>query len=107
MAGRPRTRFARLNGITCGAMTRKGTACQCKSLLRGGKCKFHGGMSTGAKTAEGKAKQLAGLYRWLAQQRARKDGLNAELGAGSEWDGNTGQTAHPLARSRPRMRDMG
>jgi hypothetical protein len=29
-------------------------------------------MSTGAKTPEGKAKQLAGFYRWLAQYRADK-----------------------------------
>ncbi len=72
MAGRPRTRFARLNGLTCGAKTRKGTPCQCKALLRGGKCKFHGGMSTGAKTPEGKTRQLAGFYRWLAQYRSQK-----------------------------------
>jgi len=72
MAGRPRTRYARLNGLICGAKTRRGTPCQCKALLRGGKCKFHGGMSTGAKTPQGKARQLAGFYRWLAQKNAQK-----------------------------------
>ena len=75
MAGRPRTRYARLNALTCGAKTRKGIPCKCKALLRGGKCKFHGGMSTGAKTPEGKARQLAGRMRWLAEQRAKKAGL--------------------------------
>lgn len=33
----------------CGAKTRKGTPCQCKQLFRGGRCKFHGGLSTGPK----------------------------------------------------------
>ena len=40
--------------------------CQCKLLLRGGKCRFHGGMSTGAKTPEGKARSMAALRSgWL------------------------------------------
>ena len=56
----------------CGAMNRRGLPCQCKLLLKGGKCKFHGGMSTGAKTPEGKAKSIAALRaghaRWLAKK---------------------------------------
>ncbi len=50
----------------CGAKNRRGLPCQCKLLLRGNKCKFHGGMSTGAKTPEGKARSLAALREgWL------------------------------------------
>jgi len=50
----------------CGAKNRKGLPCQCKLLLRGGKCRFHGGMSTGAKTPEGKARSMAALRSgWL------------------------------------------
>ncbi len=41
---------ARARNLTCGAKTRKGTPCQRKLLLRGGKCPNHGGMSTGPKT---------------------------------------------------------
>jgi hypothetical protein len=37
----------------CGAKTRRGTPCQCPSM-RNGRCKLHGGRSTGAKTAEGR-----------------------------------------------------
>ena len=46
-----------LNKLTCGAKTRAGTPCQLTSLYGGnGRCKFHGGASTGPKTAVGKAK---------------------------------------------------
>jgi hypothetical protein len=59
----------------CGAKNRKGLPCQCKLLLKGGKCKFHGGMSTGAKTPEGKERSIealrAGWLKWRA--RVRKD----------------------------------
>ncbi|MDL2317076.1 hypothetical protein LJC59_08400, partial [Desulfovibrio sp. OttesenSCG-928-A18] len=36
-----------LRGLTCGARTRKGTPCKLKDLYRSGRCKFHGGLSTG------------------------------------------------------------
>ena len=41
---------------TCGARTRHGAACQSRVLRRGGRCKNHGGLCTGPKTPEGKAK---------------------------------------------------
>jgi len=49
----------------CGAKTRRGTGCQCKKLLRGHRCKFHGGMSTGPRTPEGKARSAANLKNAL------------------------------------------
>lgn len=45
----------------CGAKTRRGTSCQCKKLLRGGRCKLHGGMSTGPRTPEGKVRSAGNL----------------------------------------------
>jgi hypothetical protein len=45
----------------CGARNRQGRPCQCKKLLGGRKCKFHGGMSTGPRTPEGKARSAANL----------------------------------------------
>ena len=36
----------------CGAKTRRGTACQCPAM-RNGRCRLHGGLSTGPRTAEG------------------------------------------------------
>lgn len=44
-----------LRGLTCGARTRSGTPCKRKDLYRSGRCKLHGGLSTGPTTAEGKA----------------------------------------------------
>lgn len=34
-------------GLTCGAKTRAGTPCKRSDLYASGRCKFHGGMSTG------------------------------------------------------------
>lgn len=51
----------RLRGLACGAKTRKGLPCKRTGLMRSGRCKFHGGMSTGPKTAEGRAKAIANL----------------------------------------------
>ena len=54
----------------CGARTRRGTACLCQGTGRGGRCKFHGGASTGPKTDAGRAKIAA-------VQRARWERLRA------------------------------
>lgn len=58
--------------VICGAKTRKGTPCRCKSEPGKRRCKFHGGKSTGAKTPEGKARIAeANRLRW-AQWRAER-----------------------------------
>jgi hypothetical protein len=36
----------------CGAKTRRGTLCQCPAM-KNGRCRLHGGLSTGPKTEEG------------------------------------------------------
>jgi len=36
----------------CSAKTRRGTRCQCPAMANG-RCRLHGGLSTGAKTLEG------------------------------------------------------
>lgn len=50
----------------CGARKKDGERCRSKDLHRGGKCKFHGGLSTGARTPEGKARSIAAMRagRW-------------------------------------------
>ena len=40
--------------MRCGAKTRSAGKCKNKSIYRNGRCKFHGGVSTGPKTPEGK-----------------------------------------------------
>ena len=44
-----------LVGLTCGAKTRAGTPCKRTDIYRNGRCKFHGGLSTGPRADEGKA----------------------------------------------------
>jgi hypothetical protein len=58
--------------ITCGAKTRKGTPCQAKALANG-RCRNHGGLSTGPRTAEGKARSLAALARANKVRRETAD----------------------------------
>ena len=48
--------------VLCGAKTRAGKPCIRKALANG-RCPNHGGLSTGPKTAEGKARSLANLMQ--------------------------------------------
>ena len=61
----------------CGALRKTGERCRSKFLLKGQRCKYHGGMSSGPKTTEGLARtvgaMLAGLERWRAEQRRLRD----------------------------------
>lgn len=41
-------------GMSCGAKTRAGTPCKLTASYANGRCKFHGGLSTGPKTRKGK-----------------------------------------------------
>lgn len=43
-----------LREMACEAKTRAGTPCKLKAIYRNGRCKFHGGLSTGPKTEAGK-----------------------------------------------------
>lgn len=56
---------------TCGAKTRSGTPCRCFALANG-RCRLHGGVSTGPKTEEGMARTRAGYAAWRERQRAAK-----------------------------------
>ena len=50
-----------LRGLTCGAIKRGGQPCRSTTLCANGRCKFHGGRSTGPRTPEGRAKALENL----------------------------------------------
>lgn len=46
----------------CGAKAKRtGQPCQCKKLYPNGRCHYHGGPSTGPRTAEGKRRALSNL----------------------------------------------
>jgi hypothetical protein len=49
-------------GMICGCKGRRsGQPCQRKDLYANGRCKWHGGLSTGPKTPEGKFRSLSNL----------------------------------------------
>ena len=73
-----------LIGLRCEAKTRAGTPCKRKDIYRNGRCKFHGGRSSGAKTAEGKARQLAGYRHWQEGQRKLRTDKIAQKNAHNE-----------------------
>ena len=47
----------------CGARTRAGTACKRRDVYSNGRCKLHGGLSTGPRTPEGKAKSARNGFK--------------------------------------------
>lgn len=50
-----------LRGLTCGAIKKNGKPCGMTTLGANGRCKFHGGASTGPRTPEGCARALENL----------------------------------------------
>lgn len=44
-----------LRGLCCGAKTRAGTPCKLTAVFLNGRCKLHGGLSTGPTSEAGKA----------------------------------------------------
>jgi hypothetical protein len=57
-------------GQNCGARTRRGTACQKPPLNGKTRCRLHGGLSTGPKTAEGKARIAAAHWKYGRRSKA-------------------------------------
>jgi hypothetical protein len=55
---------------SCGARTRRGTACQKPPLNGKTRCRLHGGLSTGPKTPEGKARIVAAHFKHGRRSRA-------------------------------------
>ncbi|WP_353067634.1 HGGxSTG domain-containing protein [Tunturiibacter psychrotolerans] len=52
--------------MVCGGRGRQsGHPCQSQEIYPNGRCKWHGGASTGPKTAEGRARSLSNLTRGL------------------------------------------
>jgi hypothetical protein len=69
------------NAARCGAKTRKGTPCR-SAAMPNGRCRMHGGCSTGAKTPEGierirAARTKHGRYSAasIAQRRAARQAI--------------------------------
>lgn len=60
--------------LFCGAMTRKGLPCVAKPISGSTRCRNHGGLSTGPKSAEGKARiAAAARKRWAAWSKTNAE----------------------------------
>ena len=77
------TRFgADWPGRRCGAKTRAGGACQNPAIGGRNRCALHGGLSTGPRTPEGKARSIAAHTKHGRRSRAHVEkvkAINAEL----------------------------
>ena len=62
-------------GRRCLAKTRQGTPCQNPAIEGPGRCKLHGGKSTGPRTEEGKARSVAAH----AKHGRRSKAINAKI----------------------------
>lgn len=93
MAGHHRTK------PRCGAKTRKGTPCRCKALPSG-RCRFHGGLSTGPVTAAGRRQSAKNLEKARA---ALADPRFAEVRSKAA---KRGHASRKLNRARAQLRKM-
>lgn len=89
----------------CNARTRSGGRCQAQGLLNlagePGRCRMHGGLSTGAKTAEGLERQRQGASESAKKQRAaaRAAGRNTLKNPARDADSPDSKNAAPAAAS--------
>lgn len=82
--------------VPCEARTRKGRPCRMASEPGRRRCRFHGGLSTGPRTAEGRARVAeAQRARW-ARWRAEREAAGPE-----EQERRAGRSPDPAAEARP------
>lgn len=59
---------AEFQRLICGARTRGGTSCKRRDLYRSGRCKLHGGLSTGPRSQTGKAKSAMNAEKRVTER---------------------------------------
>jgi hypothetical protein len=74
----PITHLPKREQPLCGARTRRGTDCQ-RRALDNGRCRNHGGLSTGPKTAAGRQRISEAQRRRWASWRSRSKGARHGL----------------------------
>ena len=83
-------------GQRCGAKTRRGTACQCPANKKNGRCRLHGGASTGAKTTKGRARISAANLRHEKFTKDKLERRKANAAKGREIRKELRQMQHKL-----------
>ena len=72
-------------GMTCGAKAKStGEPCKSTQIFRNGRCKFHGGPSTGPKSDEGKLSAVGNLKQFTEPQGLPYKSLKKVHGAYTE-----------------------
>lgn len=66
-------RTPKANRSVCGARTRKGTPCAARVVGDTERCRMHGGLSTGPKTAEGRVRIAESNRRRARERRVGQD----------------------------------
>ena len=64
-------------GQRCLAKTRRSTSCQKAALKGRNRCRLHGGLSSGPKTAEGKARTIAAHTKHGRRSREHAENVKA------------------------------
>ena len=81
-AGKATRLGAHWPGQRCFAKTRQGTPCRNPVVTDRNRCRLHGGLSTGPRTAEGKARSIAAHTKHGRRSKAHVEkvkAINAEL----------------------------
>ena len=75
-------------GQRCGAKTRRGTGCQRPANKKNGRCRLHGGASTGAKTSEGRERisQANMRHGKYTKEKLEKQRKNTAFGRAMQWE---------------------
>jgi hypothetical protein len=68
-----------LHDLRCGAKTRAGTPCKMQGLYYSGRCKLHGGLSTGPKSEAGKFKSAQNSKRMRTANEPREGLLKLDI----------------------------
>ena len=71
-------------GQRCEAQTRRGTPCQRPARLPVGRCRLHGGRSTGPRTAEGLARLVASKIKHGRTTKAKREEARRRAQVGRE-----------------------
>ena len=71
-------RVKKING-TCGAYSRStGKPCKMMSVKPGGRCRIHGGLSTGPRTIEGRKQSSRNISAFNTQKRTKERFIGRE-----------------------------
>ncbi|RYE00692.1 MAG: hypothetical protein EOP50_03320 [Sphingobacteriales bacterium] len=91
--------------LRCGAQTRAGTPCKIERIFDSGRCKLHGGLSTGPKSAAGKARARENGKLGGRGRRAKPTQVNGLAEESGESRPESGQPKEVESLQKPNPMD--